>query len=226
MPQTPRNRATILVVNPNSNQAVTDAMATALEPLSPAAAPPGPEIVCVTLAQGPFGIESQSDIESVTLPLRDLVADDRRSDAFVIACYSDPGLQVCREATGKPVFGIQECGVATALARGDRFGVIAIKEASVRRHLRALRQMGAISRLAAERAVNLSVAESAQGGQTFARLCAVGKELRDVDGADVIVLGCAGMAAHRGGLEQELGIPVIDPVQAAVTMAMGAVLVN
>jgi len=37
------------------------------------------------------------------------------------------------------------------------------------------------------------------------------------------VMGCAGMARHRKALEDALGIPVIDPTQAAVTMALGAV---
>ncbi|HKD57676.1 MAG TPA: aspartate/glutamate racemase family protein, partial [Hyphomicrobiaceae bacterium] len=49
------------------------------------------------------------------------------------------------------------------------------------------------------------------------------KELRDKDAADVIVMGCAGMARHRQPLEAALGIPVIDPTQAAVAMAIGAV---
>ena len=60
------------------------------------------------------------------LPLRRLVESDNASGAFVIACYSDPGLHVCREGTQRPVFGIAECGVLTALARAERFGVIAI----------------------------------------------------------------------------------------------------
>jgi Asp/Glu/hydantoin racemase len=52
----------------------------------------------------------------------------------------------------------------------------------------------------------------------------IGKELRDEDGADVIVMGCAGMARHRAPLEAALGVPVIDPTQAAVAMALGTVL--
>ncbi len=216
-------RPSILVINPNSNQAVTDGMARALGPLDVAG---GPEILCITLAEGPFGIESQADVEAVTLPLRRLVSERLDADAFVIACYSDPGLHVCREATDKPVFGIQECAVLTALAQGDRFGVIAIKDSSIRRHLRYLRQLGVTERLARERAANLSVEESAAGEGTFQRLCEVGRELRDLDRADAIILGCAGMAAHRAGLEERLGIPVIDPTQAAVAMAIGAVLLR
>jgi allantoin racemase len=50
---------------------------------------------------------------------------------------------------------------------------------------------------------------------------AVGRELVEKDGADVIVMGCAGMARHRRPLEAALGVPVIDPTQAAVAMAIG-----
>ncbi len=216
-------RRRILVINPNSNQAVTDGFDAALEPLR---ASGNVDIECVTLAEGPFGIESQADVEAVTLPLRDLVKSREDADCFVIACYSDPGLHVCREATAKPVLGIQECGVLAAMSRGDRFGVIAIMDRSIRRHMRYMRQMGVIDRLAGERAANLTVAESASGEGTFDRLVEVGTALRDQDGADTVVLGCAGMAAHRAGLEAKLGIPVIDPVQAATTVAVGNVLLN
>lgn len=214
------NSEYILVINPNSNQAVTDAMSDALAGLRISG---GPAINCVTLAEGPFGVESQADIDGVVEPLRQKVADDKQADAFVIACYSDPGLLPCRQATEKPVFGIQESGVLTAMARAAKFGVIALSEQSIVRHLNYLENMGVTSRLAGERAATLSVAESATGTDTFARLEQVGADLRDHDGADVLILGCAGMATHRSNLEQSLGIPVIDPVQAAVGMAVTAV---
>jgi len=213
----------ILVINPNSNVAVTEGFAAALSTL---AIEGGPGIECMTLSEGPFGIESQADIEAVVLPLRRLVAERDDADAFVIACYSDPGLEVCRETTIKPVFGIQECGVLTALSQGDRFGVIALGDASIKRHLRYLRRMGVSGRLANERAADLSVDDSASGSGTFERLLQVGTELRDLDGADTLILGCAGMAAHRAQLADHLGIPVIDPVQAATSMAFTAVLLR
>lgn len=217
------SRPRIRVINPNSNAAVTDAMSAALAPLRFA---DGPEIVCTTLAEGPFGVETQADVESVALPLRRLVQADNASDAFVIACYSDPGLHVCREGTGRPVFGIAESAVLTALARADRFGVIAILERSIARHMRYLRQMGLSDRLAGERPLEMSVAEAASGDGTLGRMIEVGRALKERDGAGAIVMGCAGMARHRGALEAALGIPVIDPTQAAVTMALGAVQVG
>jgi allantoin racemase len=214
------SRPRILVINPNSNSLVTEGLAQALKPLD---FDSGPELVCETLAEGPYGIESQADADSVVMPLRRLVESDNSSAAFVIACYSDPGLQVCREGTDRPVFGIAECGVLTALTRADTFGVIAIAQRSIRRHMRYLRQMGLMDRLAAERPLNMSVAETASGEGTLAKMIEVGRALKDEDGAGAIVMGCAGMARHRRPLEQALGIPVIDPTQAAVTMALGAV---
>ena len=211
----------ILVINPNSNETVTEGISKELQSFNFS---DGPEIVCVSLTQGPFGIESQADIEFVKLPLRNMVSERKDIEAFVIACYSDPGLQVCREATDRPVFGIQECAVLAAMAQGDRFGVIALQELSIRRHLIYLRQMGVMGRFAKERAVNLSVEECASGAKTFDKLCTVAQQLRDEDKADTVILGCAGMASHRSSLESRIGIPVIDPVEAAVSMAMHTVI--
>ncbi|MFN3852944.1 MAG: aspartate/glutamate racemase family protein [Phreatobacter sp.] len=216
-------RPRILVINPNSNEAVTEGLRQAVRPLAFAE---GPEIVCETLAEGPFGIETQEHVESVALPLRRRVEAANDADAFVIACYSDPGLHVAREGTSRPVFGIAESGVLTALARADRFGVIAIKSRSIPRHIRYLRQMGLMDRLAGERPLEMSVAETASGDRTLERMIEVGRELKDRDGAGAIVMGCAGMARHRKPLEEALGIPVIDPTQAAVTMAIGTIQVG
>lgn len=212
--------APILVVNPNSDADVTAGLSAALDPFR---RPGGPAIECLTLAEGPFGIETQRDADMVIAPLLRLVESRPDAAAVVIACYSDPGLEACRAVARAPVFGIQECGVATALARADRFGVVAIADASIGRHRRAMRRMGVLDRLAGERALNMSVAESARGPRSLERLRAIGGLLIE-DGAETLILGCAGMARHRAPLEAALGAPVIDPTQAAVAMALGAVL--
>ncbi|MEM9061976.1 MAG: aspartate/glutamate racemase family protein [Pseudomonadota bacterium] len=211
----------ILVINPNSNEAVTQGISDALNGFR---FPGGPEIECVTLAEGPFGIESQVDSDSVILPLVKLA--EARPDAapIIIACYSDPGIDSVRSVASCPVLGIQESGTLMAMARGDRFGVIALSDRSIARHLRYLRRMQVIDRLAGERAADLTVAETASEGDTFATLRSAGILLRDEDRADVIILGCAGMARHRAALEADLGVPVIDPCQAAVAMAVGTIL--
>ena len=100
------SRPRILVINPNSNRLVTQGIEDALKPLGFEG---GPEIVCETLAEGPYGIESQADADGVAMPLRRLVESDNRSAAFVIACYSDPGLHVCREGRSEERRVGKEC---------------------------------------------------------------------------------------------------------------------
>jgi allantoin racemase len=126
----------------------------------------------------------------------------------------------------KPVFGIAECGLLAALTRGERFGIVAILQTSLPRHRRYVRQLGLHARFAGELPLGLGVVELADGSRAFERMVAVGTRLRDDHGADVLVLGCAGMARHRSALAATLGIPVVDPTQAAVTMAIGAVRQN
>jgi allantoin racemase len=211
----------ILVINPNSSQTVTDGISKAVDPLRLAG---GPEIECATLAEGPAGIETQAHVESVVLPLQRMIRSrGNDADAFVIACFSDPGLHLARETTGKPVFGIAESGYLTALARGERFGVISILPTSIPRHLRQIRQLGLLDRFAGDRAIGLGVGELAEDDRVRDRMLRVGEALRDRDGAGVLVMGCAGMARFHRDIERAIGIPVVEPTKAAVTMAFGAV---
>ncbi len=94
----------IIVINPNSTTAVTDDIDTALDDLR---ADANAEFECLTLGDGPPGIETQRHVDSVVMPLCRLIEScDNRASAFVIACFSDPGLQAARETTRKPVLGI------------------------------------------------------------------------------------------------------------------------
>ena len=209
----------ILVINPNSSDVVTQGIDAAMQPLRMAG---GPAIECVTLKEGPPGIESQAHVEQVVAPIGEMVKKrDNDCSAFVIACYSDPGLHAARELTTKPVLGIAECGILTALTLGQRFGVISILRKSIPRHLRYVGQMGVSDRMAGDRAIGLGVVELANEATTFARMAEVAAELRDEDGADVLVMGCAGMARYRDRLQRHVGLPVVEPSQAAVSMAIG-----
>ena len=214
-------RDRILVINPNSSDAVTRGIDEAMAPLR---FPGGPEIRCVTLAEGPPAVESQSDADSVIRPLCRLIREEEAGAAgFVIACFSDPGLFAAREATASPVLGIAECGILTALTLGHRFGVISILARSVPRHLRYIGAMGVGERLAGDFPIGLGVLELADARTTLARMVEVGRQLRDQRGADVLVMGCSGMARYRAELEEAVQIPVVEPTQAAVVMAIGRV---
>src|SRR4029077_18383955 len=183
--------ATILVINPNSTEAVTRGIDEACAPLRIEG---GPSIEVMTLKEGPPGIETQQHVDSVVVPLTKTVETlSGKYDAFVIACYSDPGLHSLREATRKPVLGIAECGILTALTLGQKFGVIAILRQSIARHLRYVAALGVSERLAAELPVEIPVVELSNQEKTFGRMVEVGKALRHEHGAGVVVMGCAGI---------------------------------
>ncbi len=109
---------------------------------------------------------------------------------------------------------------------GARFGVIAIMAASIPRHMRAFGAMGVLGRLAGDRALGLGVADLSDPDKSLAAMIATGKRLRDDDGANVLIMGCAGMAQYRDTLEAQTGLHVVEPCQAAATMALGHIALN
>lgn len=210
----------LIVINPNASETVTAGIDAAMQPLRPLGVP----IRCVTLTEGPPGIESQIQADLTIAPMLALASRlESQALGYVIACFGDPGLHALRDQTALPVVGIQEAAVASALTLGQRFGVIAILPASIPRHLRAFGAMGVMDRLAGDRALGLGVTELADPQQTVARMVEIGEQLRDEDGADVLIMGCAGMAGYRDALERRVGRPVIEPSQAAAVQALGRV---
>lgn len=216
---------TIYVINPNSLAPVTRGLQKSLEPLQRA---DGPRIECVTLHDGPPGIQNEQDVAVSAVLVGRMVEDLTREHgddaaAFVIACFSDPGLHMAREKSARPVLGINECGLLTAMALGQRLGVIAILPTLMGRHARGYAAAGIASRIAGEYPLDLTVAQLQDASATRDRMQAVGSRLVREDGADVLVLGCAGMSQYRAWLEDAVGVPVVDPTLAAVGMALGYV---
>lgn len=210
---------TLIVINPNSSQTVTDGIKAAIDPVRKFGTP----IRCLTLTEGPPGIESQQQADQTIAPMLRLAGRQTDAAGYVIACFGDPGLHALRDQTAQPVIGIQEASVMTALTLGQRFGVIAIQPASIPRHLRAFGAMGVLDRLAGDRALGLGVADLADPDKSLEAMITTGKTLRDTDGANVLIMGCAGMAQYRSTLEAETGLPVVEPCQAAVSIALGQI---
>ncbi|SHG78470.1 aspartate/glutamate racemase family protein [Marivita hallyeonensis] len=207
----------LIVINPNSSEDVTRGIDAAIDPLRKLGLP----IRCLTLKEGPKGIESQLQADLIIAPMLALAAAQADAAGYVIACFGDPGLHALRDQTWLPVVGIQEASVMTALTLGQRFGVIAILSRSIPRHLRAFGAMGVLDRMAGDRAIELGVTELADTDKSLNAMIETGKRLRDEDGADVLIMGCAGMAKYRAPLQSAVGLPVVEPAQAAVSMALG-----
>jgi allantoin racemase len=209
--------APIIVINPNSSTVVTAAIERSVNTSRDLQEP---HLRCVTMTDGPTGIVTQSDADVAAVVTAQWIADhEDEASAFVIACFSDPGIDRARQRTLKPVIGLGEAGLLAALGMGQRVGIIAVAAVAIPRHMRYWRELGLERRVAAERALDVSVEQSGDPAVAFARMCAVGAQLRDQDHADVLVLGCAGMADLRGPLQAALGVPVVDPCAAAAALA-------
>ena len=207
----------ILVINPNSNESVTAGLSESLAGFGDQAA-----IECCTLYDGPFGIETDDDIDQVIPLVMEKVETSPDFDAYVIACYSDPGLADCRRRFDRPVFGMQQSAVETAVAAGGLFGVLALSDESIARHLQYIRKLGYEGELAGELPLDVSVDEAANDPATLDKVISNGRRLVDEFGATSLILGCAGMAAIKSAAETKLPVPVIEPAQAAVSLAVKA----
>lgn len=206
----------ILVINPNSNESVTSGMDRALQSCR---MKHNVDIVCRTLMDGPFGIETDADIDAVAPLVVDEIRGNDAADAFIIACYSDPGLEESRAIALHPVFGIQESAVSLSVTYGKRFGVLALGRASIQRHIAYVRQLGCQEFHAGERSLEVSVHETVSDPHILQKIIDTGRQLVEEDGAETLILGCAGLAGHRKAAQMELAVPLIDPVEAAVTIA-------
>ncbi len=208
-----------VVINPNSDRAVTAAMDRNLESLRFAG---GPAICCETLDDAPPGIETARHADQVVGPLCDLIArEDHRAGAFVIACFGDPGLASARETTNKPVIGICEGGVTVALNHGEHYGILTNLPDDIGAGLRQIRGLGLDARLAGIEACGIAVTDLGDAQRAEPELAAAAQRLKD-RGADVVILGCAGMVPYASGVERAVGVRTIDPVHAATGIAMTA----
>ena len=210
--------ARILVINPNRSADCTAGIDAAIARLRH---PGGPKIDVVDLPEGPPAIYTWRDWHAAVEPLCRRI-EREPAEVYIIACASDPGFEAARAATPRPVLGVFRAAVAAAAAQAERFGVIAIVDASKARHLAALRAIGLEARLAAEIALNVSMATLLESATVRTRLIEAARTCVDA-GAGTVILGCTGMAHHRAAVEAAVGVPVIEPCQAAVALALAAV---
>ncbi|MFN8525998.1 MAG: aspartate/glutamate racemase family protein [Chloroflexota bacterium] len=208
----------ILLLNPNTSADFTEKIGR----IARAYAQPSTQILALNPASGPRSIEGIYDellsaAPTLEVALRHL--DD--VDAISIACFSDhPTVYALRELTELPVLGIAEAGMHLACLVGRAFSVVTTNHAWRPLLLDAARRFGLAERCASVRATGLPVLALEGSGQAT-----VTEQIRDQarlaldqDHAEVIVLGCAGMAGLDKELEAELRVPVVDGVAASVKL--------
>lgn len=208
----------IKVINPNT----TWEMTRGIEHAAKSAARPGTEILAVSPAMGPVSIESYYD-EYLAIPgvLQEIQKGDKEGvNAYVIACYGDPGLQAAREVTTAPVVGIAEASMYMASMIAARFSIVTVLPRIKTMLEELVAGYGMDHRVVNIRTTPLCVLDFERdpvGGMKM--LQEEGRRAVAEDHAEAILLGCAGMAEFADNLEKELGVPVIDGVVAAVKFA-------
>lgn len=208
----------IHVVNPNATAAMTDQIGRAARH----AASAGTEID-LTMGEGaPASIEGYAD-EALSVPpmLAAIRAAERRgAQAHVIACFDDPGLGSAREVSAGPVLGICQSAVQVAMTLSARFSIVTTLTRSVPIIEDLADSYGAMRRLRRVRAIDLPVlALEEEPERSFDLLCAEIRACASQDRAELVILGCAGMAELCDRLSAKTGVPVIDGVTAAVRLA-------
>ncbi len=208
----------ILVINPNTSESMTDHIREALVEIKRS----DTELTVVCPDKGPETIESAYDEAFAVPPTLDLVkkANEDGYDAVILACFSDPGLEPAKEISDIPVIGIEEASLHVAAMLGAKFSVMTPRKQRIPSKREHVHMRGLGHFLASVRSLDLTVAETdADPERTKRRVLEVAQEAVETDGAEVIVLGCAGMAGYASEIEEKLKIKVIDPTAVALKVA-------
>jgi allantoin racemase len=215
----------ILVLNPNTSETMTAEIAAA----ATAAAAADTEIVCMAPRFGAVAIDSAAESYLSAVGVMDVVATlvdagDFRYDAVVLAGFGEHGRDALAEMLSVPVFDIAECAAHVAHLIGRRFSVVTTLARSIAPIEDRLLLAGLNAHCASVRACGLGTAEvdADPAGAVQAIVAEAARAVAE-DGADVILLGCAGMAGVTAAISAKVGVPAIDGVAAAVALAQAVV---
>lgn len=210
----------LLLVNPNTTASMTAAIADGAS----AVAGPSTVVEAVNPLEGPASIESDADELRCVPHLLEVLREAQarrggdRPDAYVIACFGDPGLDEARALLDVPVLGIAQAAMHAAALVAGSFSVVTSMSATVPRAWELAKDYTTDQCLGVY-ACDIPVLRIDADPTTIepiAELCA--RALRE-DGSRSIVLGCAAMARFAGPLSRRLGVPVVDGVAAATRLA-------
>ncbi len=218
-----RDEINICLINPNTSIAMT----IAIEAGAKSVASSNTRIIAVNPDSGPISIEGYYD-EVFSLPgLLTKVKEHKDSDAFIIACFDDTGLDAARAMTNKPVLGIGQSACYIASMLSETFGVITTLDISVPILKNNIYKMGFSKRCTSVTSVEIPVLDlEKQSKLAIGKIRAEISRLICEKKVESIVLGCAGMVEFANSLEKEFSIPIIEGVSAATVLSEGIVKMN
>jgi allantoin racemase len=210
----------LLLINPNSTASMTEAIGAS----ATAVARPGTVVEALNPIDGPPSIESDDD-EHRCIPgmLAELKAastrpSSTRPDAYVIACFGDPGLDEARRIVDAPVLGIAQAAMHAAALAAGTYSVVTSMSATVPRAWQLAKAYTPGGCLGVH-ACDIPVLRIDSDPATIEPIGALCAQALERDGSRSIVLGCAAMARFAEPLARRLGVPVIDGVVAATFLA-------
>lgn len=205
----------ILIINPNSSLEMT----AAIDRNAQAFAAGDLEVTTVhTPGAAPFVATYEDQLKAAAGMIELVRNNSAKYDAFIVACHADPNLDLMKEVSTKPVVGIAEASMKLASMLGHCFSVIGPVDKSSANKQALVDKYGLSRELASVRAADLEAGNTLED-----KLIAAGRKAITQDGAEVLVLGCAGFAGLDKRMEQELGVPVLDGVISALIIAAGLV---
>jgi allantoin racemase len=206
----------IVLINPNSTKAMTDAMVDTAKKT-------GVEVEGWTSHAGPAAIQGPEDGEASIPPLLTLVrkASDAGAKTIIIGCFDDTGLDAARDIAACPVIGIGQAAYHIAVLSGRRFSVVTTLEVSVPILESNIRSYGFTSQLARVRASGVPVLdlETDPAGTAPVVMGEINRAVSE-DKVNTIVLGCAGMVHIPGHFDKNGAVRLIDGVTSAAQLAM------
>ncbi|PPE69986.1 aspartate/glutamate racemase family protein [Caldimonas thermodepolymerans] len=213
----------IRIINPNTTASMTATIGEAAQRV----AAPGTRISATQPEHGPVSIEGHFDEAVSAVGVAETVLAGEREggiDAYVIACFGDPGLAAARELTRAPVIGIAEAAFHVATMIATRFSVVTTlaRTGIIAEHL--LQSYGFAHHCRRVRAAEVPVLDLERDPDAAVqRIVEECLRAKAEDGIGAIVLGCGGMAHMRAQISETVGLPVVEGVTAAVKLAEGLV---
>lgn len=206
----------IMIINPNSDPEMTDAIQKTAERFASGDF----EVVTRPTPGAPKYIETYEDGVKAALGMIQLVRENEdKFDAFVIACHCDPNLDAMKEITRKLVVGIGESSMKIASMLGHRFSVLSDNKHSIPNKEALVRKYHLQDALASVRAPE----DDTQDLSNEEKFLRIAKAALEEDNTEVLVLGCAGMTGLGMTLQERLNVPVLDGIVCALIIASGLV---
>lgn len=211
----------ILLVNSNENKDITKKM---METAGKAAAS-STQIEGINAKSGVPVVKTPEDIVRAAQATCDVIlANEEKYDAFLLACFSEPGLSQASDKCKKPIFGMAGSSFQAACQKGQYFAVMSGERRMQHVLEEQIKEYGLWNRCSGVLTVDAGYVETfLDKDAKYPLYLKAAKEYIKEQRTDVLCLGGAVFTDWKELLEKDLGIPVIEGIEAAVNLAQTAV---